>query len=128
MHQCQQKGEGRILQSVGLNRVGVRVRVNFQVSLQYQSNAALLVQSHSLLLLAMGERSQSFFVYKLWFPPGARRPPWSELLQVSLHLSTNEGSWRIIVSSQLVLLPRFFIFIFQISPLRPKVCSFAKYN
>lgn len=63
--QCQQESDGRALQSVGLHRVvGLTVRTNFQVSLQYQNNAALLVRSYCPLLLAMGERFKSFCVYK----------------------------------------------------------------
>lgn len=106
----------RILQSVWLNWLGVRVRINFQVSLQCQCNAALLVWNHSPLLLAMGERLKRFQRLQALVTSGSKKSPWSKPLQVFLRLSTSESSQRVIVSPLLVFLPRFFGLIFQISP------------
>lgn len=114
VHQRQHEGKGRSLQLVGLNWVGVGVRINFQASLQCQSNAALLVWSPSPLLLAMGE-IMKFPCLQALGSSRIKKSPWSMFLKV-FHLSRSEASWGIIVSPQFVVFHKYFIFILIFLP------------
>lgn len=109
VHQHQHEGKGRSLQLVGLNWVGVGVRIHFQASLQCQSNAALLVWGPSPLLLAMGE-IMKFPCLQALGSSRIKKSPWSMFLKV-FHLSRSEAGWGIIVSPQFVVFHNFFIFI-----------------